>query len=98
VGLAGRNNRLPRLALASQGGFCYHVLNRGNGCQTGDTGRVEEWRGGLGVALRVGWPFRLPVPEYPTLLRFHSPLIELDVRICRIQLSDKVRKPAHAPA
>ena len=26
-------------------------------------GRVEEWRGGVGVALRVDWPFRLPVPE-----------------------------------
>jgi hypothetical protein len=34
-------------------------------------------------------PFRLPVPEYPTLLRFHSPLIELDVRICRIRLSNQ---------
>jgi hypothetical protein len=40
--------------------------------------------------MRVGWPFRLPVPEYPTLLRFHSPLIEPDMRICRIRLSDKV--------
>jgi hypothetical protein len=26
-------------------------------------GRVEEWRGGVGVALRVDWPFRRPVPE-----------------------------------
>ena len=25
--------------------------------------RVEEWRGGLGMALRVDRPFRLPVPE-----------------------------------
>jgi hypothetical protein len=40
--------------------------------------------------MRVSWPFRLPVPEYPTLLRFHSPLVEPDVRICRIRLSDKV--------
>jgi hypothetical protein len=53
-----------------------------------DPGRVEEWRGGLGVALHVDWPFRLPVPEYPTLLRFHSPLIEPGVRICRTRLSD----------
>jgi hypothetical protein len=30
------------------------------------------------------------VPEYPTLLRFHSPLIEPDGRISRIRLSDKV--------
>ena len=34
-------------------------------------------------------PFRLPVPEYPTMLRFHSPLIEPDLRISRIRLSDK---------
>ena len=33
------------------------------GFAPGPKGRVEEWRGGLGVALRVGWPFRLPVPE-----------------------------------
>ena len=39
--------------------------------------------------MRVGRPFRLPVPENPTLLRFHLPLIEPDVRICRIRLSDK---------
>jgi hypothetical protein len=34
------------------------------------------------------------------MLRFHSPLIELDVRICRIQLSDKVlmRSPTSADA
>ena len=54
-----------------------------------DLGRVEEWRGGLGGALRVEWPFRLPVPEEPTLRRFHSPLIEPDMQICRIRLSDK---------
>ena len=32
------------------------------------------------------------------MLRFHSPLIEPDVRICRIRLSDKVRVTAHGPA
>jgi hypothetical protein len=53
------------------------------------TGRVEEWRGSVGEALRVIRPFRLPVPEYPTVPRFHSPLIEPDVRICRIRLSDQ---------
>ena len=41
------------------------------------------------AALRVGRPFRLPVPEYLPVLRFHLPLIEPDVRICRIRLSDK---------
>jgi hypothetical protein len=34
-------------------------------------------------------PFRLPVPDYPTLLRFYLPLIEPDGRISRIRLSDK---------
>jgi hypothetical protein len=29
------------------------------------------------------------VPEYPTVPRFHSPLVEPDVRICRIRLSDQ---------
>jgi hypothetical protein len=41
------------------------------------------------VALRVGEPFRRPVPEDSTLPRFHSPLIEPDVRISRIRISDK---------
>jgi len=30
----------------------------------------------------------LPVPEYLPLPRLHLPLVELDVRIYRIQLSD----------
>jgi hypothetical protein len=37
-------------------------------------------------------PFRLPVPDYPTMLRFHFPLIEPDRRISRIRLSDKAGK------
>ena len=41
------------------------------------------------VGRACGWPFRLPVPEYPTMPRFHSPLIEPDVRISRIRLSDQ---------
>ena len=49
------------------------------------------------LAMRVGRPFRLPVPEYSTLRRFHSPLIEPDVRICRIRLSDGIRPTAHGP-
>jgi hypothetical protein len=40
--------------------------------------------------MRVDRPFRLPGPEYPTVLRFHSPLIEPDMRICRIRLSDQI--------
>ena len=44
-------------------------------------------------------PFRLPVPQYPAMLRFHTPLIKLDVQISRIQLSDKVAHTcAHEPS
>ena len=39
--------------------------------------------------MRVRRSFRLPVPEYLPLPRLHLPLIEPDVRICRIRLSDK---------
>jgi hypothetical protein len=56
---------------------------------------VARW---FRCGLACGRPFRLPVPEYPTMLRFHSPLIELDVRICRIQLSDKVLMRSHTSA
>ena len=38
----------------------------------------------------VTGPFGPPVPEYPALPRFHLPLIEPDVRICRIRLSDQI--------
>ena len=42
--------------------------------------------------MRVLRPFRLPVPEYPPLPRFHLPLIEPGVRICRTRLSDGIRQ------
>jgi hypothetical protein len=29
------------------------------------------------------------MPEYPTVLRLYLPLLEPDVRICRIRLSDQ---------
>ena len=54
-----------------------------------ERGRVEDWCGGLGEALHVSRPFRLPVPEYLTVPRCHSPLSEPDVRICRIRLSER---------
>jgi hypothetical protein len=47
--------------------------------------------------MRVDRPFRLPVPEYPTMLRFHSPLIEPDRRIYRIRLSDQYLTSALTP-
>ena len=56
------------------------------------TSRVEEWRGGLGLPICF-WLFRLPVPQYQTMLRFHSPLSEPDRRISRIRLSDQTRVP-----
>jgi len=47
---------------------------------------VARW---FRAAMPVTGPFGLPVPEYPPLLRLHLPLIEPDVRISRIRLSDK---------
>lgn len=42
--------------------------------------------------MRVGRPFRLPGPEYPTVLRPHLPLIGPDVRVSRIRLSDQISR------
>jgi hypothetical protein len=59
---------------------------------------VEVWRGGLGGA------YRLPTLSYagaslaPPCFRFHTPLIEPDVRICRIRLSEKTHAIAVAIA
>ena len=56
------------------------------------------WRGGLGRAYRlptlsyVGASLALPCS------RFHTPLIEPDVRICRIRLSEKTHAIAEAIA
>ena len=54
--------------------------------------RVDDWRGGgrrMGVAVPGG--FRSwPVPHSPPWLRFQSPLVEPDVRISRIRLSDEI--------
>ena len=58
------------------------------------TGRVEEWRGGLGTAYRSG-PFVCRGFTSRTLPRFHSPLIEPDMQISRIRLSDQVHTFAH---
>jgi hypothetical protein len=59
---------------------------------------VEVWRGGLGRAYllptlsSVGASLALPC------FRFHTPLIEPDVRICRIRLSEKTHAIAVAIA
>jgi len=47
------------------------------------------WRGGLGGAYPLTDPFVCRCLSSPTMLRFHTPLIEPDVRISRIRLSDK---------
>jgi hypothetical protein len=48
---------------------------------------VEVWRSGLGGASLA-----------PPCFRFHTPLIEPDVRICRIRLSEKTHAMAIAIA
>src|SRR5713101_6317765 len=59
---------------------------------------VEVWRGGLGGAYR--WPTLSSVGASlaPPCFRFHTPLIEPDVRICRIRLSEKTHAIAEAIA
>ena len=47
------------------------------------------------MGLSVSGSFVCRCLPNPTVLRFHLPLIEPDVRICRIRLSDGVRQPAH---
>ena len=53
-------------------------------------GRVEMWRGGLGQAYLFAAPFVWRCLTSLTVLRLHIPLIEPDVRISRIRLSDQV--------
>jgi hypothetical protein len=56
------------------------------------------WRGGLGGGYR--WPPLASVGASlaPPCCRFHTPLIEPDVRICRIRLSEKTHATAIAIA
>ena len=49
---------------------------------------VEVWRGGLGGAYRLPTLSSVGASLVPCL-RFHTPLIEPDVRIFRIRLSEK---------
>ena len=59
---------------------------------------VEMWRGGLGEAYR--WPTLSSVGASlaSPCFRFHIPLIEPDVRIYRIRLSEKTHAIARAIA
>ena len=52
-------------------------------------GRVETWRGGVGRAYQLSGSFVCRCLTSSTVLRFQVPLIEPDVRITRIRLSDK---------
>src|SRR5260370_24297410 len=48
---------------------------------------VEVWRGGLGRAYQLPTLSFVGASLAPPCFRFHTPLIEPDVRICRIRLS-----------
>jgi hypothetical protein len=60
--------------------------------------RVEVWRGGLGGAYRLPTLSSVGASLAPPCFRFHTPLIEPDVRICRIRLSEKTHTIAEAIA
>src|SRR5712664_1505122 len=59
---------------------------------------VEVWRGGLGRAYRLPTLSSVGASIAPPCFRVHTPLIEPDVRICRIRLSDKTHAMAIAIA
>ena len=59
---------------------------------------VEVWRGGLGGAYRLPTLSSVGASLVPPCFRFHTPLIEPDVRICRIRLSEKTHAIAIAIA
>ena len=59
---------------------------------------VEVWRGGLGGAYRLPTLSSVGASLVPPCFRFHTPLIEPDVRICRIRLSEKTHAIAVAVA
>src|ERR1700676_1445203 len=58
---------------------------------------VEVWRGGLGLAYRLPTLSSVGASLAPPCFRFHTPLIEPDVRICRIRLSEKTQAIALEP-
>jgi hypothetical protein len=59
---------------------------------------VEVWRGGLGGAYQLPTLSSVGASRAPPCFRFHTPLIEPDVRICRIRLSEKTHAIAVAIA
>src|ERR1700740_955997 len=59
---------------------------------------VEGWRGVLGGAYRLPTLSSVGASLAPPCFRFHTPLIEPDVRICRIRLSEKTHAIGEAIA
>src|SRR5882762_6532095 len=53
---------------------------------------VEGWRGGLGAAYRLPTLSSVGASLAPPCARFHTPLIEPDLRNDRIRLSEKVSR------
>ena len=71
------------------------------GVSTGDSepaaeGRVEMWRGRFPSRSSFCWPPRIyvsvPLLAHGKNPRFHFPLIEPDMQISRIRLSDKISR------
>jgi hypothetical protein len=56
------------------------------------------WRGGLDGAYLLPTLSSVGASLAPPCFRFHTPLIEPDVRICRIRLSEKTHAIAAAIA
>jgi hypothetical protein len=59
---------------------------------------VEMWRGGVGAAYLFPALSSAGASLATPCFRFHIPLIEPDVRICRIRLSEKTHAIAEAIA
>ena len=56
--------------------------------------RVERCRGSLGGSMTVTGPFVCRCPTVCPMPRLHRPLVEPDVRISRIRLSDQALMPS----
>ena len=79
-----------------------HLINRSRPSTQPDpkkpVGGVEVWRGGLGGTYRLPALSVAGASLVPPCFRFHTPLIEPDVRVCRIRLSEKTHAIAIAIA
>src|SRR6266849_2524294 len=64
----------------------------------GDLCGVEVWRGGLGGTYLLPTLSVAGASLFPPCFRFHTPLIEPDVQIYRIRLSEKTHAIAKAIA